>query len=325
VENGPSIDRFVQINPGVDYLWDGDNSDMVQFALYNWSPSHAPVNLAYIQQQTFAGSQFPASLMDRAYVTESGPTLGIGPQTRGKRIVEFTQNAAGTVTAGPTKLVEYAGNGAGSVVGLAAGPDGLYFTSLYNDDAKSAAQVALAIGPGAKVYRVRYVNPVLGDYDIDGDVDSQDYNPYRSAFGSNYLLAADGNGDNVVDAADYVVWRKLNGVSAGTSIVSDSKVGALLSSESIEIQTVEQSGSAPAASVDIAFAGFSAKYSNRLPRAVGRAYQHSTPLLHRHDLLCNQQFDAVDEPAKLESFDERSRDEAPGLVDIDELFSLLSL
>ena len=49
---------------------------------------------------------------------------------------------------------------------------------------------------------------------VDGDVDNQDYNPFHNAFGSNYLLAADGNRNNLVDAADYVLWRKMAGPAA---------------------------------------------------------------------------------------------------------------
>ena len=47
-----------------------------------------------------------------------------------------------------------------------------------------------------------------GDYDRDGDVDTNDYDAWKTAFGSMTQLAADGNEDGVVDAADYVVWRK---------------------------------------------------------------------------------------------------------------------
>lgn len=46
----------------------------------------------------------------------------------------------------------------------------------------------------------------LGDYDNDGDVDTDDYSEWESAYGgANY--AADGNFDRVIDAADYTVWR----------------------------------------------------------------------------------------------------------------------
>lgn len=48
---------------------------------------------------------------------------------------------------------------------------------------------------------------LAGDYLQSGDVDQNDYNFWRSYFGSTTLLLADGNLDGVVDAADYVVWR----------------------------------------------------------------------------------------------------------------------
>ena len=46
-----------------------------------------------------------------------------------------------------------------------------------------------------------------GDYNVDGVVDMNDYNLWRSAFGSTTALAADGNRDGVVNAADYAIWR----------------------------------------------------------------------------------------------------------------------
>jgi hypothetical protein len=50
---------------------------------------------------------------------------------------------------------------------------------------------------------------LLGDYDIDGDVDAADYQRWRATFGTAVTAGhdADGNGNGVVDAADFVVWR----------------------------------------------------------------------------------------------------------------------
>jgi hypothetical protein len=55
---------------------------------------------------------------------------------------------------GPTTLIEYTGTGKGTAVGLAAGPDGLYFSDLYKDTGTSP------IDPGANIYRIR---PSAGD------------------------------------------------------------------------------------------------------------------------------------------------------------------
>lgn len=46
-----------------------------------------------------------------------------------------------------------------------------------------------------------------GDYNLDGDVDSDDYELWRGDFTSTLALAADGSGNGTVDAADYVIWR----------------------------------------------------------------------------------------------------------------------
>lgn len=46
-----------------------------------------------------------------------------------------------------------------------------------------------------------------GDYDLDGDVDADDYVAWQSTFNSTTMLNADGNGNGIVDAADFVIWR----------------------------------------------------------------------------------------------------------------------
>jgi hypothetical protein len=225
VENGPSIDRLTQIVRGRNYLWDGSDQSMTQFAIYNWIPSHAPVNITFVQPETFAGSQFPASKMDHLFISESGPTYAPRAQANGKRIVEMVLDANGNLVSGPTTLVEYRGTGQASVVGLAAGPDGLYFSELYKDDVPNPNPFTTSGLAGARIFRVRYVNPIVADYQIDGDVDSADYNVWQKNFGSNLLLAADGNRNGAVDAADYVVWRKSQMAAAAGSAANAAGLG----------------------------------------------------------------------------------------------------
>jgi hypothetical protein len=59
---------------------------------------------------------------------------------------------------------------------------------------------------------------VPGDYNGDQIVNAQDYNVWRSGFGSNVTpgTGADGNGNGEVDAADYVVWRKNLAAGSGS-------------------------------------------------------------------------------------------------------------
>jgi hypothetical protein len=45
-----------------------------------------------------------------------------------------------------------------------------------------------------------------GDYNGDGVVNAADYTVWRDTLGSTTDLRADGNGDGVIDAADYGAW-----------------------------------------------------------------------------------------------------------------------
>ncbi len=133
---------------------------MANYAAYNWAPSPAPVNIAFVQPGTFGGSGFPAEKTDHAFVTESGPTYANGPVTNGKRISEFAFDAAGALVTGPLPLVEYIGAGRATATALAAGPDGLYFADLYKDFG-----AATPIDRGAHVFRIRYAG--LADFSAD--------------------------------------------------------------------------------------------------------------------------------------------------------------
>jgi hypothetical protein len=61
-----------------------------------------------------------------------------------------------------------------------------------------------------------------GDYNGDRIVNAQDYTVWRGEFGGSVApgTGADGNGNGVIDAADYVIWRKNIGAGAGTGLAS---------------------------------------------------------------------------------------------------------
>ena len=152
VENGTNAnDRLSRAERGQNYGWNGDDSSMVIGAIHTWVTPVAPVQMTFIQSSVFGGSGFPASMLGRAFVTESGPTYATGPQANGKRITSFAISAAGQKISGPDVLVSYQGTGRSTAAAITAGPDGLYFSDLYQESGSNPAAA------GANILRIRFV------------------------------------------------------------------------------------------------------------------------------------------------------------------------
>jgi hypothetical protein len=75
---------------------------------------------------------------------------------------------------------------------------------------------------------------VSGDYNADGSVNALDYGFWRATFGVSPFpgSGADGNGNNVVDAADYVLWRKRLPESSMAALIASGVPSASLVAES---------------------------------------------------------------------------------------------
>ncbi|HYE62140.1 MAG TPA: PQQ-dependent sugar dehydrogenase [Phycisphaerales bacterium] len=198
IENGPTVDRLAKMVRGRNFAYTGSDASMANFAIYNWNPSRGPVNGVFIQNEVFNASGFPADKHGKLFVTESGPTYATGPQVLGKRIVEFGVSAGanetdqGSLTSGPGTVLEYAGAGKGSIVGLAAGPNGLYFTDLYKD-----LGAASPIERGASLYRLYYAGETgvccSSDFNGDGDYGTdQDIEAFFACLGGTCCATCQG-------------------------------------------------------------------------------------------------------------------------------------
>ena len=67
-------------------------------------------------------------------------------------------------------------------------------------------RIPLAVTTAARPLKLNVPSPALGDFDGDGSVTTADYVVWRDTFGSTVKLAADGNGNRVIDDGDYGVW-----------------------------------------------------------------------------------------------------------------------
>lgn len=76
---------------------------------------------------------------------------------------------------------------------------------------------------------------LTADYDNDLDVDLDDLAVYSSTIGSTTMLAADGNGDGVIDAADYTAWRDSPELSLGSVAAAFTDVPPLLPPIAVEV------------------------------------------------------------------------------------------
>jgi hypothetical protein len=81
-----------------------------------------------------------------------------------------------------------------------------------------------------KIDSISAIAPLAGDYNRDGNLDTNDFAEWRRAFGQagEAFRYADGNADGVVDMADYVVFRKGLAVAAtGTGVLTLPEPGGL--------------------------------------------------------------------------------------------------
>jgi hypothetical protein len=82
--------------------------------------------------------------------------------------------------------------------------------------------VFAATEPNGQPISIFTVTAIDGDYNSNGVVDATDYIVWRRSFGSSSVLDADGNVNGIVDAADYALWRNNFGRSLSASAMAAS-------------------------------------------------------------------------------------------------------
>ncbi len=120
---------------------------------------------------------------------------------------------------GPHSLAEGLLEGSTTVLADASMPLGLgYNTAINARDLVFAYRVE-----SGQIYQGTVEYLIAGDYDGNGIVEAADYTIWRQQFGSSGTpgeFAADGNRDGTVNAADYTVWRDNLGASVAATLAT---------------------------------------------------------------------------------------------------------
>jgi glucose/arabinose dehydrogenase len=166
-ENGVTVDRLMKISAGANIGYEGTDRSMRMNAIYLWGPpAAAPVGMALVQD---AG--FPLYKRGHIFIGIMGPSEEWhlrGQVGTGREIQEIILDEQGRIVKPPEVFTKYVGESATTLVEVATGPDGLYFSEfpLQREGAKtnilkivydpSAAQAPTKVlggtATGAQVY-----------------------------------------------------------------------------------------------------------------------------------------------------------------------------
>lgn len=155
-DNGPSVDRFLEVKKGTNYLWDGSDASIGTNSDYLAAPGEGVAQMVFnfedsnVFPQEFANSFFMTITGNPRSMTSGVPAIQMVPY-------DFSNNKVSSV---PKKFLTYRGTALQVVPGVAFGPDGLYFAAMFpNDD---------GITP---IFKIRYVlgseHPYLIDMDLN--------------------------------------------------------------------------------------------------------------------------------------------------------------
>ncbi len=110
-----------------------------------WNPTVSPVGMDFLNT-----TPFPSTYSGQLFVGRAGPPYQSGYSALGKKIQRFALDGNGDVVS-DSLFLDYIGAGWATVVGVAFGPDGLYFTDLYGENGFDASGQTQG-----NVYRIRW-------------------------------------------------------------------------------------------------------------------------------------------------------------------------
>lgn len=136
-DNGPSVDRILEVHEGGNYLWDGTNTSFATNTLVVFVPGAGVTQLDYLPSDT---DVFPTPYAGRFFQSQCGDPDTDPQMTSGRNIAMFDYSfRKGRVVSPPATFLRYTGTGFQTLAGMAVGPDGLYIAPILPlSDGRSA-------------------------------------------------------------------------------------------------------------------------------------------------------------------------------------------
>ena len=165
-DNGSEIDRFIEVQRGENYYWQGSDWDIGARADAIIAPAVGPTHLEYIPEDF---SQFDESRQGVFMLASSGSLVDPNdPNNQVPGIISIRYDLeVNEVTEPPSYLLRYQGTSLQAIVALALGPDGLYFAPLFPDQNQTSSIYRIAYQPSNQhpyTLEVRNEIAILRDY-----------------------------------------------------------------------------------------------------------------------------------------------------------------
>lgn len=136
-DNGLAVDRFLRLEKGTNYLWDGTDVSIATNAQFTFSPSVGPVQMDYV---TPDNQSFPEYFRGSFFISLSGSMGGKIIKHPGIYMIRYDMES-GRIIEPPKYFVKYLGKERQKVVGLAIGPDAMYFIPIFDLSKEGRAAV----------------------------------------------------------------------------------------------------------------------------------------------------------------------------------------
>ncbi len=147
-DNGPSVDRFIEVREGEDYLWDGSDASIATNADALFVPAVGVTGLTYFPKHL---DIVPEEYRGRFYLDLCGDPDSDPLKSSGRGIVELDYGFdRSRLLSPPEMILRYKGKSFQTLVGLAVGPDGLYFTPILPLEDGRSVVFKISYDPGSK-------------------------------------------------------------------------------------------------------------------------------------------------------------------------------